>query len=370
MTKKLYDDPWRFETVSAVTACVPVRDGFAASTGATVFFPGGGGQTFDTGTLGGLPVSRVYEADGDVWHVVPAPVAPGTEVLLRIDAAARRAAAETHTGEHVLSGLALALFGARNVGFHMGRDFATADFDAVLSDEQLAGLERAVNDALRADAPVAVSYPGEEELAALPLRKRPETDEPLRVVAAGEVDLCACCGTHVRRLGEVGVLKILSGERLRGGTRVSFVCGGAAVARMADEHRALTEIARGFSAKLPDAPEHCRRQAEELAAAHRRAAELTARLAALTAQSLYAGAGQDAAGERRIRAELEDAALLLPTAEALTALGRCHALLTAGGRYVLAASPDSRCDLKAEHDALRAAGARGGGRDLLYSGRL
>ncbi len=363
MTKKLYDDPWRFETVSAVTACVPVRDGFAASTGATVFFPGGGGQTFDTGTLGGLPVSRVYEADGDVWHVVPAPVAPGTEVLLRIDAAARRAAAETHTGEHVLSGLALALFGARNVGFHMGRDFATADFDAVLSDEQLAGLERAVNDALRADAPVAVSYPGEEELAALPLRKRPTVDSHIRVVAMGDYEMVPCGGTHPSSTGQIGPVKILSCAPARGKLRLCFVAGMRAVAYFQQTADCAERLAAALSAGIGDAPEALLREREADLAWQKDASQRLT-LAALEVLRTR-GTGCVYAGHL----PFADRDILLSAARELTREPKAVALLSCPGKngraLLFARGGEARADMAA---LLRDCGGRGGGKPDLAQG--
>lgn len=370
MTKKLYDTPFLTETVATVTSCFRTEEGFCIATDATVFFPGGGGQEPDRGTLNGQPVLSVFERDGEVFHVTGLPQTPGERVTLCADSAKRLSDSVIHTGEHILSGLALSLYGAKNVGFHMGADFATADFAIPLDPETVDGLEAAVNAAIRKNTPVRISYPTEEELSALPLRKRPETSEPLRVVEVEGCDLCACCGTHVAFTGQVGLLKILSAEKLRGGTRLAFVCGETATELFAREHGALRALGKMFSAKEQDVVDHVKKQSAELCEANRRISALTAELSRARAAALFDGAPEEN-GEKYVCAELSTGPeTLLPTAEALCALGRCHVFLTSQGRYVLAASPDSDFDLKTQNDGLRAHGARGGGRDRLFSGKL
>lgn len=370
MTVKLYDDYRLVSARATVTQCVPGEGFFDIATDRTVFFPGGGGQEPDWGSLNGEKVITVYEKDGDVFHRISSPVEAGTEVTLCADWNKRLSDSVIHTGEHILSGLALKLFGAKNVGFHMGADFATADFAIPLDGEKIADLEKAVNRAIRENTPVNVSYPDGAGLAALPLRKRPETDEPLRVVEVVGADLCACCGTHVSRTGEVGLLKILSAEKLRGGTRLSFICGEAAFDLFCAEHSDVRTLGKMFSAKDGDVVAHVKKQADDLAAASRKISALTSELARASAAALFAAAKEED-GEKYVRAELDlGADALIPTAEALCALGKCHVFLSAEGRYVLAASKDSSFDLKAQNDELRTHGARGGGRDKLFSGRL
>ena len=370
MTEKLFDNSRLVRTDSTVTAVVPAEKGFDISTEKTVFFPGGGGQTYDLGTLNGERVTFVYEKDGDIFHRVSREYSVGDRVVLEADREKRISDAEIHTGEHILSGLALKLFGAKNVGFHMGAEFATADFDITLGEAELDSLENAVNLAIRENRPVIITYPAEETLDTLPLRKRPETDEPIRVVEVEGCDMCACCGTHVAATGEVGLLKILFSEKLRGGTRVAFVCGGRAFEIFRAEHKQVTAIARSFSAKTEFALEHVKKQGEELDAAKRKIGELLGRLAKTEAEKLFFAA-DEVSGEREITAEISlGADSLLAVSEALCSLGKCHAFLTSEGRYVLASSEDSEYDLKAKNDGLRTLGARGGGRGHLFSGKL
>ncbi len=370
MTIKLFDNPWLYSAEANITEVKPAGDFFDIATDKTVFFPGGGGQEPDTGRINGQEVLTVYEENGTVFHRAAGSFAPGQTALLAVDPTKRRRDAEIHTGEHMLSGLASTLFGAKNVGFHMGAEFATADFAIPLTAEQVNLLELEVNTAIRENRKIEISYPGEAELDTLPLRKRPETDEPLRVVAIEGADMCACCGTHVLLSGEVGLLKIISAEKLRGGTRLGFVCGGDAFALYAEEHRALTQIAREFSAKPLAAGEHVKKQAEALASARREIAALETRLARLCAVELWNSA-ELSAGEKYICAETDlgpDA--LIPMAEALCAMGKCHVFIRAQGRYVLASSEDSDFDLKGQNEDLKKSGARGGGKGHLFSGRL
>ena len=370
MTEKLYDNSKLLRAEAEIISVVPAEGGFDVATSKTVFFPGGGGQDFDTGTLNGQRVSFVYEKDGLVFHRVARELAAGETAVLEADREKRLSDTEIHTGEHILSGLALKLFGAKNVGFHMGADFATADFNIVLGESELSALENAVNLAIRENRPVLITYPEDGELDSLPLRKRPETDEPIRVVEVEGCDLCACCGTHVSRTGEVGLLKILFSEKLRGGTRVAFVCGGRAFEIFASEHAQITEIARGFSAKNEFAAELVKKQTAELEAANRKIAELSGQIAKAEAKRLYSEA-EEKDGEKEISAEVAlGAEYLIDVAKEICTFERVHAFLFAGGRYVLASSADSEFDLKAKNTELCALGARGGGKGHLFSGKL
>lgn len=370
MTEKLYDNSKLICTEAEVRLVQKAEGGFDVATSKTVFFPGGGGQDPDRGSLNGQKVTFVYEKDGFVFHRVAQKPEVGDIVVLETDRAKRISDAEIHTGEHILSGLALKLFGAKNVGFHMGADFATADFSVVLSEEQLDKLEEAANRAIRENTPVVITYPESDELDALPLRKRPETDEPIRVVEVEGCDLCACCGTHVLRTGEVGLLKILFSEKLRGGTRVAFVCGGRAFEIFCGEHKQITAIAQSFSTKNEFALEQVKKQTADLEAANRKIAELLGNLAKAEARRLFDGA-EEVGGEKEVSAETElGADALITLSKELCALGKVHAFLFAQGRYVLASSEDSEYDLKAKNTELCAKGARGGGRGHLFSGKL
>ncbi|MBR5743115.1 MAG: alanyl-tRNA editing protein, partial [Clostridia bacterium] len=241
-TVRVYDsDPYRTEITATVKACLPARGGMLVLTDRTCFFPGGGGQDPDSGAVNGIPVKSVREEGGEIWLEVDGSFSVGEEVLLAVDPEKRRDDVEIHTGEHILSGTALRLFGVKNVGFHIGSDFATADFDRELTREEVARLEEEVNRLIRQNSPVRVLYPPREELSSLSLRKMPETDEEIRVVLIEGADSCACCGTHARFSGEVGLLRIFSETRLRGGSRIFFLCGRKALIASAEETALLSE---------------------------------------------------------------------------------------------------------------------------------
>ena len=232
---KLYEtDAAPLAFTATVLACEPAGQGWRAALDETAFYPEGGGQPADTGFLGGAAVQDVQIADGVIWHSLNAPLAAGARVEGAVDAARRRDACEQHTGEHILSGTLHRLFGAQNVGFHIGSPSVRMDMDLPLSAAQLAEAEREANAAVRADRPVRAWYPGPEELAALPYRSKKALEGPVRLVDAGGADLCACCGTHLASTGQVGLIKILSAQHYKGGTRLAVACGGRAQAAVAE----------------------------------------------------------------------------------------------------------------------------------------
>ena len=132
---------------------------------------------------------------------------------------------QNHSGEHILSGVTHRLFGYDNVGFHMGADCMTIDFSGELDEEQLSRIETLANEAIRDDRPIRTLFPSPEELAALDYRSKKELTGAVRLVEIEGIDLCACCAPHVRSTGEVGIVKILSAERHRGGMRLTVICG-------------------------------------------------------------------------------------------------------------------------------------------------
>lgn len=363
------DDPRRCSAETIVKACLPVKEGFAVVCENTCFFPGGGGQECDTGTINGSRVKRVYGGNDGIYHVTDQPFKTGESVTLKIDAEKRLADIEVHTGEHILSGKALGLFGARNVGFHIGKDYATADFDIDMNENQTELLEREVNKVIRGNFDVIISYPSKDELDRLPLRKRPETDEEIRVVAIEGTDMCACCGTHAARTGEVGLLKIISAERWKGGTRITFLCGGKAENdyRLKDRH--LAEIARIFSTKPDKAADLVRKILEANKKLKADLTETVKKYAYLTAEKLYISAPV-VNGEKHIKIENSDFYAPDVLCEALLSFGKCSVFITFGGKYILAKSSDSYYDIVTAKEDLKKSGAKGGGKENYFSGKL
>ena len=239
-TQKYYEaDAYRREADAVILAAEPDgRGGGKLALDGTVFYPEGGGQPADHGTLtlpdgARLTVTDVHEQGGVIWHRVdalPDTAAPGTAVTGRIDWAWRFDKMQQHTGEHILSGILHQMFGAENVGFHIGSEAVRMDTSVPISAEGLQAAELAANRIVWQDVPVLVSYPTREELAALVYRSKKEIEGQVRIVTIPGADVCACCGTHTRTTGQVGQIKILASENYKGGVRLSVVCGARALA--------------------------------------------------------------------------------------------------------------------------------------------
>lgn len=241
----------RFSAV--VTECTEGKNGWEVVLDRTAFFPEGGGQPCDMGVLradGALcTVTEVHEREGKVRHSVEVPLAVGTAVTGEVDWTRRRDAMEQHTGEHILSGTLHRLYGAENVGFHIGPDLVRMDMSIPLSAAQLAEAEETANRVVRENVPVIVTYPTAEELAQLTYRSKKEIEGQVRIVEIPGTDICACCGTHLSTTGQVGMIKILSHQNYKGGTRLTVACGGRAFAALAAEHDTLLEAAQMMSVK-------------------------------------------------------------------------------------------------------------------------
>ena len=191
----------------------------------TGFYPEGGGQPFDTGTLNGVAVLSVHERGDVIIHELAAPLEPGTLAEGIIDWQKRYDNMQQHTGEHILSGLVHRRFGYDNVGFHMGSEEVTVDFNGPITPEQLDQLENEANQAVYDNVPVKVLYPDKEELDSLDYRSKKELTGQVRLVRFPGSDLCACCGTHVTHTGEIGAVKILTVENFHEGIRLTMICG-------------------------------------------------------------------------------------------------------------------------------------------------
>lgn len=262
-TQKLYEaNAFRTEAVSHILSAEPLRDGGArVALDATVFYPEGGGQSADCGVLTladgqTLDVADVHESDGVIWHTIagplPAAAAPGAEVTGRIDWARRFDQMQQHTGEHILSGTLHRLFGADNVGFHIGAEAVRMDTSVPISAEGLREAELAANRIVWQDVPVQAAYPAPEDLAALEYRSKKPIDGPVRIVTIPGADVCACCGTHTASSGQVGLIKILTAENYKGGLRLTVVCGERALRQMQAMRQRQADIGALLSAKASE----------------------------------------------------------------------------------------------------------------------
>ena len=258
-----YTDPYLTEADAAVRSCTRTERGWELLLDRTVFYPTGGGQPCDLGTIEDARVLEVCERDGEVVHLCDAPVQAGRTVRCVIDWARRFDLMQQHSGEHLVSGIIHARFGYENVGFHMGGEVITIDFSGELNPEELAQVERAANEAVWKNLPATVWYPAQDELKRLPYRSKKELTGAVRLVRFGDIDMCACCGTHVRATGDIGLIKLLSAVRFHSGSRIEMLCGGRALKYLNGILQQNREISGLLSAKPLETAQAVRRLCAE-----------------------------------------------------------------------------------------------------------
>lgn len=226
MTEKLfYSDPYCKEFQAKVLACRAEKDAYSLVLDRTAFYPEGGGQPCDRGEIAGIPVLDVHERQGEILHTLKEALPVGSTVKGSIQWQRRFDHMQNHSGEHLVSGLIHEKYGYDNVGFHMGSDFITIDFNGMIDEDGLREIEREANEAVWRDFPVEISWPTREELEALPYRSKKELSGAVRLVGFPGVDLCACCGTHVARTGEIGMISLFSCVKFHSGVRIEMLCG-------------------------------------------------------------------------------------------------------------------------------------------------
>ena len=247
-TRKLYyEDCHLQEFTAAVISCEPADKGFAVVLDATAFYPEGGGQACDLGTLGDARVLDVQEQGQQVVHLCDKPLS-GT-VTGKIDWERRFDLMQQHSGEHILSGLIHKKFGYHNVGFHIGNTVMEVDFDGPITWEALEELEAAANRAVWQNLPIQCTVPAEDILPQLTYRSKKALTWPVRIVEVPGFDTCACCGVHVARTGQIGLVKVISCVKFHQGVRLEMLCGQRAYQYL---HKVFLEnrlVSQEFSAK-------------------------------------------------------------------------------------------------------------------------
>ena len=285
MTEKLYyTDSHIHEFSARVLSCEKAKKGFAVVLDKTAFFPEGGGQPADTGIIGPAAVRDVQEQNGEIFHYTDQALTPGEEYACALDWEQRLCRMQNHSGEHIVSGITHKLYGFDNVGFHMGAECMTIDFSGELSWEQLTEIETLANQAVRDDLPVKTCFPGPEALSQMEYRSKLELTRDVRIVEIPGTDRCACCAPHVKRTGEIGLIKLLSAERHRGGVRIELVCGMDALSECRCMQKNVTAISALLSAKRARSAAAVERVLAEQASLKERVAELSMALARLKAE--------------------------------------------------------------------------------------
>ena len=290
MTERLYYADSKLKRFTAtVTSCEAVKDGYAVTLDRTAFFPEGGGQAGDSGLIGRARVSDTQEKNGEIIHYVNQPLTVGEVYDCAIDWEIRFRRMQNHSGEHIVSGLVHKKYGYNNIGFHMGNDFVTIDFDGDLTWEQLSELEREANLAVAANHKICASFPPEEVLEKLQYRSKLELTENVRIVEIEGVDICACCAPHLASTAEVGMIKILDSERRRRGgegVRISMLCGLDAYENAVVTQNNNTEISMLLSAKRNETAAAVRRVMKEQEKLKARVSGLSRELAACKAAAI------------------------------------------------------------------------------------
>ena len=339
----------------------------------TAFYPTSGGQPFDTGRLGSVEVIDTIDEGDEIVHVVSGPLSVGVRVRGEIDWGRRFDHMQQHTGQHVLSAAFDRLFENRTTSFHMGVELSTID---LAREAASAELDRAIDEANRVvweDREVSVRFVSADEAARLPLRKEPVREGTLRLVEIRDFDLSACGGTHVSRTGAIGMIAVTNAERFRGGSRVTFVCGGRASRTFRSYRDAITGAVRVLSVlphELPGAIERSQLESKDL---RKTVTRLQGQLAGHEATRLLESA-EVIDGRRAVVQALEgwDAAGIKVIASSLVAQSGVAATLIAIGdpiAVVVARSQDVPVDAgKTLRVLLDRFGGRGGGRPELAQG--
>ena len=370
MTEKLYYIDSHMKSFTArVISCEQAGERFEIILDRTAFFPEGGGQAGDTGCIGDIRVLDTREKNGKVVHYVNQAAEPGREYDCMIDWEQRFRRMQNHSGEHIVSGIVHERWGYNNVGFHMGSEFVTIDFDGDLSADELREVEREANRRVAANLKIITSFPDAETLKTLQYRSKLELTENVRIVEIEGTDKCACCAPHVYSTAEVGIVKILASERRRRGgegVRVTMLCGLDAYENLSRTHDNNAAISVLLSAKREETAAAVERILSEQEKLRARIIGLSAALAKSKADAI-----EETDGNVCVFDDLLDEAALREIVNA--AVEKCGGIACVfsgsdenGYRYIIGSrSIDLRARTKEINTGI---GGRGGGRPEMIQG--
>jgi alanyl-tRNA synthetase len=361
------DDPEQLDFRARIVERSTLPDGsLAIVLDRTWFYPTSGGQPHDTGTLNGVAVIDVREDDaGRVVHLTQAD--PGTgDVHGVVDGTRRRDHMQQHSGQHLLSATCVELLGRETVSFHLGAERCSIDLPGeTIAADELDRVERRANTVVWESRPVHVRWLGKGEAAAALRKPPPPGVAEIRVVEIEGWDRSPCCGTHVRRTSDIGLVKLLAQERVRGATRVHFLCGQRAVDECARALRRQEEIVRQLTCHPDEIAARIERLQQEPRALRKQLESSQRELAGLRAAAWVRESPRQRGFPVVVRRLEPGAAESLPvTADALVGLGAIALLASPGERVqLLFASPEAgRIDLRpAMQAACGLLGGRGGG---------
>ncbi len=278
-TRKLFYEDCHLSHFSArVLSCAKGEKGWEVILDATAFYPEGGGQACDVGTLGAVRVLDVRERGEEVVHFCDGPLPVGEGVEGSIDFDRRFHLMQQHTGEHIVSGIINRRYGYHNTGFHIGAQGMVIDFDGVIPLEEILTIEAEANAFVWANLPLRCWYPSPEALSQVVYRTKRALPWPVRIVEIPGVDRCACCGVHVASTGEVGIVKIFTAMGFRGGTRMEMACGGQAFGMLNAAFDQNRQVSQAFSAQWQETGAAARRMNETLEGEKAKSAALWKRI--------------------------------------------------------------------------------------------
>ncbi len=268
MTEKLfYRDGYRKEFEAKVVSCEKDGERYRVVLDQTAFFPEGGGQYGDVGWIDTAEVIDTREKDGIIYHVATGPFEKGAVVKGRLNWEIRFDRMQQHTGEHIISGLVHRRFGYDNVGFHLGGDYCTMDFNGPITREELKEIELAANRAVFENLKVGIAYPSREELASMEYRSKIEIEGQVRIITIPGYDVCACCAPHLGSTGEIGLIKLVHMINYKGGERITMLCGFRALAdydRKDESAKAISSLLSAKEDEIADAVAHLKEEAGSL----------------------------------------------------------------------------------------------------------
>lgn len=283
MTEQLYyQDSYIKDFEAVVLSCIPNGNHFEAVLDRTAFFPEGGGQCADTGVLHienrEIQVFDVQERNGEIIHFIDEEILPGQTVIGELDFQERFSKMQQHTGEHIISGIVHRRFGYENVGFHLGKEEVTMDYDGPLTPEELRSIEYEANQVVAENREIRAYFPGTEELEKIPYRSKKELQGKIRIVEIQDCDICACCAPHVKTTGNVGLIKITNAIRYKGGMRLWITCGMRALEDYNQKEASVVQISNMLSAKQQEVTEAVKRLTEEIQQLKEKAAKMQEKL--------------------------------------------------------------------------------------------
>lgn len=283
MTEQLYyQDSYIKDFEAVVLSCIPNGNHFEAVLDRTAFFPEGGGQCADTGVLHienrEIQVFDVQERNGEIIHFIDEEILPGQTVIGELEFQERFSKMQQHTGEHIISGIVHRRFGYENVGFHLGKEEVTMDYDGPLTPEELRSIEYEANQVVAENREIRAYFPGTEELEKIPYRSKKELQGKIRIVEIQDCDICACCAPHVKTTGNVGLIKITNAIRYKGGMRLWITCGMRALEDYNQKEASVVQISNMLSAKQQEVTDAVKRLTEEIQQLKEKAAKMQERL--------------------------------------------------------------------------------------------